>query len=347
MRVTASVVGIMLVFFLTVTILGKTDPLNALKKVAATTQAAQQPQDNAQHIVTPKPSKKDANADKASKNASSKGVQSLNNTISTSYQPSQFASTPSFSVNYAQKPDGGVGTDLWNAELGNNNGWGNNEVESYTSSPDNLRVQNGALTIEAKKSGSSYTSARINTKNNFDFMYGKIDVVAKMPVGKGVWPAIWFWPTDSKYSNQAVAPSEKSMTWLNNGEIDLLEGSAWGDSDFTGSVHSLGHYPGHSVRTGKVSVPTASTAYHTYSLAWTPNSLDLLVDGVSFKHVTNTGAGFKDWPYDQRYHLILNIAMGGSMSQGLVSPQYPLGIDDSSAPWVMNVKSITYYPLAN
>lgn len=258
-----------------------------------------------------------------------------------------FSTEPYWKQDFSTQPNGPIDMSKWNTELGNNNGWGNNEAEVYTNNLENVRIDNGNLVVEAKKSNNVYTSARITTANKLDFTYGKIDIVAKLPTGKGVWPAIWFWPTDDKYSSQPVLSTEQDMAWLNNGEIDLIEGSAWGDSDFTGSAHSLGHYPGNNVRTGKVTVASPAETFHTYTLQWTPNSLVFLVDNVAFKTVVNAGGGFREWPYDQRYHLILNIAMGGNMSEGLVSPALPLGIDDAGAPWVMTVKSITYYPLAS
>jgi beta-glucanase (GH16 family) len=256
----------------------------------------------------------------------------------------QFATTPSWKQDFSKMSDGPIDTAVWNAVEGNNDGWGNGEAQTYTNNTNNVRIDSGNLVIEAKKVDGQYTSARITTENKFDFTYGKIDIVATLPIGQGVWPALWFWPTDNKYSAEPVRGDEHDMTWLNNGEIDLVEGSAWGDSDFTGSAHSLGHYPNHSVRTGGLTVASPSSRYHTYSLQWTPQALDFMVDGSVFKHVANTGGGFRDWPYDQRYHLIMNIALGGSMSSGLVSKSMPKGINDQSLPAQLKVQSISYYP---
>lgn len=259
---------------------------------------------------------------------------------------SQFASTPSWKQDFTQQPNGALSTSSWNIMTGNNNGWGNGEAQTYTNNTDNVRIDSGNLVIDAKKVNGQYTSARINTKGKFDFTYGKIEIVAMLPVGQGVWPALWFWPTDSKYADEPVLKKEQDAAWLNDGEIDLIEGSAWGDNDFTGSAHALGHYPGNSVRTGKVTVSSPDTTYHTYTLQWTPKALDFIVDGKTFKHVENSGLGFRDWPYDQRYHLIMNVAMGGSMSSGLISPSMPLGINDKDLPARMKVASISYFPLS-
>lgn len=281
-------------------------------------------------------------------NTKNSSLQSVNVMNTSALTEELFSVTPAWKQDFSTQPNGSIDTSIWNIERGNNNGWGNNEVQVYTNDLRNVRIDNDGLVIEAIKDDKNvYTSARITTANKFDFTYGKIDIVAKLPVGKGVWPAVWFWPTDDKYSSQPVLISEQTMSWINNGEIDLIEGSAWGDSDFTGSAHSLGHYPGNNVRTGKVSVTAPSDVFHTYTLQWTPTDLVMLVDNVAFMRVVNSGGGFREWPYDQRYHLILNIAMGGSMSEKLISPDLPLGIDDAGAPWSMTVKSISYYPLVN
>ena len=259
----------------------------------------------------------------------------------------QFVSAPAWRQDFTKTPNGPIDTATWNILEGNNGGWGNGEAETYTNSTDNVRIDGGNLVIEAKKTDSGYTSARITTEGKFDFTYGKIDIVAMLPTGQGVWPALWFWPTDDKYSTQPVSKSEQDMTWLNNGEIDLAEGSTHGDHDFSASAHALGHYPDHNERTGSVTVASPTSRYHTYSLQWTPQALDFLVDGTVFKHIANTGTGFRDWPYDQRYHLIMNIAMGGSMSRSLVSAAMPDGINSNALPAQLKVQSISYYPLAS
>lgn len=246
---------------------------------------------------------------------------------------------------YSLQPDGAIDTGVWNALEGNNNGWGNNELQVYTGNKENARVEDGTLTIEAKKTGAGYTSARLTTEGNFDFKYGKLDVVAKLPTGKGVWPAMWFLPSDYKYSTDATSVDGEDISWLSNGEMDMIEGSAQGDNGFSASAHSLGHYPGHAMRTGEVTVDSPTNKFHTYSLQWTPKAVEFLVDGVAFHRVENSGEGFKDWPYDQRFHLIMNVAMGGTMSEDLKSEEFPNGVDDSGSPWLLKVQSISYYPL--
>lgn len=257
---------------------------------------------------------------------------------------SEFAATPTWQQDFRQQPDGLLSADTWHFEQGNNDGWGNNEVEQYGSDPSNVRIEKGNLVIEANKADdASYHSARITSQGSLDFTYGKIDIVAEMPTGQGIWPALWLWPTDAKYSPDDVG--RHGTDWLANGEIDMLEGSAQGDNQFSASAHAANHYPGHGERTGAITVPQPSQQYHTYSLEWTPERLQFMVDGKTFKTVINQHNGFQNWPYDQRFHLIINIALGGTQSQNLITQEHPYGINDDTAPWQMRVQSISYYPL--
>jgi beta-glucanase (GH16 family) len=261
---------------------------------------------------------------------------------------SKLSSVPTWSQHYTTQPDSGLNRKVWNAETGNNNGWGNNEAEFYSTRAENLRVSSGNLVLSAKPEryhGYHYSSARINTRGKLDFLYGRLSIVAKLPKGVGVWPAIWLWPSSNKYSHMALNPQEQSQSWLVNGEIDIIEGSAQGDSTISGSAHSLTHYPGHLERTGTANVANLSTAYHTYELQKTPDALIYSIDDKPFYAVRNPHTSFKDWPYNQRYHLIMNVAVGGSMSQNLKSLYLPYGVDNRGAPWQMKVKSIDFYPL--
>jgi beta-glucanase (GH16 family) len=263
--------------------------------------------------------------------------------------PKLFADTPSWTQDFSAAPNGELDDQFWNIETGNNDGWGNQERQYYSARQRNVRIEDHALVINARREsykGQRYTSARLQTAGKFDFTYGKLRVQAKLPEGAGIWPAIWLWPTDDKYGNQPLAASEKDYSWLANGEIDITEGQAQGDNQYSGSAHAISNYPGNGERTGYVNVADASTAYHTYGLDWTPDKLVYSVDEQPFYEVTNPHTGFKAWPYDQRYHLILNIAMGGAMSSNLRSQYPPDGITKAVSEWTMAIKSITYYPLA-
>jgi|GEM_PF-2283828 len=264
--------------------------------------------------------------------------------------PKLFTDTPTWTQDFSAAPNGELDDQFWNMEVGNNDGWGNDEQQYYTARQRNVRIEDHALVITARREpykGQRYTSARLQTAGKFDFTYGKLRVQAKLPEGTGVWPAIWLWPTDDTYSGQPLTTTEKDFSWLANGEIDITEGQAQGDNQYSASAHAIANHPGNGERTGYVNVTNASTEYHTYGLDWTPEKLVYSVDEQPFYEVGNPHTDFKTWPYDQRYHLILNIAMGGAMSSNLRAQYPPDGITKSAAEWTMAVKSITYYPLTH
>ena len=192
---------------------------------------------------------------------------------------------------------GSLDTDVWNIETGNNNGWGNSELQYY--SADNVSVQDGNLVITAKaesKEGFDYTSARITTKDNFDFTYGRVEARAKLPGGAGVWPAIWM-----------LGSNFEEAGWPDSGEIDIME---YAGSD-PGVIHGTLHYPGNSggdANTGTTDIANAETDFHLYSVEWTPEKIYFLVDNEVYHTVENTS----EMPFHSDFFLILNVAMGGT-----------------------------------
>jgi beta-glucanase (GH16 family) len=257
---------------------------------------------------------------------------------------SQFATTPSWSQDFSSMPDGALDGNTWNYDIGNgpagNAGWGNNEQEYYTSNPDNVGIVKGQLVIEAQQQsmdGFSYTSARIKTMPSLNFTYGKIDIVAKLPAGAGTWPALWLLPSTSRYELTTPAGEADPNNWLRDGEIDIMEASGLYPGQISSSAQSYTYNPGNNNERGAVeNISDYATAFHDYELEWTPTSLTFLVDGVAYHTVTKAPTDTSnEWPYNQPFYLIMNIAMGGTDG----GP-----IDNSSGPWLMNVKSINYYP---
>lgn len=220
---------------------------------------------------------------------------------------------------YEGKPD----PNIWNYQTGGG-GWGNNESQYYTNRLDNAYVQNGILTILAKKenySGYEYTSARINTSNKADTKYGKIEVRAKLPSVGGTWPAIWMMPTKSVYGG-----------WPKSGEIDIMEATGNAGSQIMGTVHTGKYYWANNNQVGsgyRALSSTISTEYHTYGIEWYPDEIKWLFDGVEY--FTTKGSKltsisnnldvepYMAWPFDQDFHLILNIAIGGNMGGNIAS----------------------------
>jgi len=216
----------------------------------------------------------------------------------------------------------------WNYDVGGS-GWGNNELQYYTENrAENARVENGHLIIEARKEsygGNNYTSARLITKGKGDWLYGKIEVKAKLPGGTGAWPAIWMLPTDWEYGG-----------WPASGEIDIMEYVGYDPGVVHGTVHTEAY--NHMLGTQKgahTNVSDAETAFHVYSLTWAPDKIEIFVDDT--KYFTFFAQGdYKTWPFDKRFHLLLNIAVGGNWGGAQ-------GIDDNIFPIRMEVDYVKVY----
>lgn len=204
-----------------------------------------------------------------------------------------------------------VGTTIdlnkWGHEV-NANGGGNNELQYYTDRSENSFVQDGYLHIVAQQEEYTsdqgtryYTSARMRTMNKGDWTYARIEVKAKIPYGQGMWPAIWMLPTDWSYGG-----------WPSSGEIDIMEHVNSG-SEIHGSVHTeaYNHRIG-TQKTGQISVPDADDNFHVYAIEWSEDKIDFIVDETKYFSFSNDKKGdYKTWPFDKRFHILLNVAVGG------------------------------------
>jgi len=224
--------------------------------------------------------------------------------------------------------EGAPNASKWGYDIGGS-GWGNNELQYYTNSLRNAFVKDGFLTIKAIKEsqgGRDYTSARLITKNKGDWKYGRFEIRAKLPSGRGTWPAIWMLPTDWKYGN-----------WPSSGEIDIMEHVGYDQNTVHGTVHTEAY--NHSIGTQKGSsiwVNKASEEFHIYSINWQEKSIEFFVDGVKYFTFTKNSNSYKEWPFDQDFHLLLNIAIGGNW--GGVE-----GVDNSIFPQEMLVDYVRVY----
>jgi beta-glucanase (GH16 family) len=191
--------------------------------------------------------------------------------------------------------------EKWGYDIGGG-GWGNNELQNYTDSRTNSFVEDGKLTIKAVKSNGSWTSARLVTKGKGDWLYGRIEVKAKLPEGVGTWPAIWMLPTDWEYGG-----------WPASGEIDIVEHVGYDFGTVHGTIHTEAF--NHSIGTQlgeSVEVENVSTAFHVYAIDWTKDEIVWYVDGEEYYRIENPDKTYKEWPFDKRFHLLLNIAIGGN-----------------------------------
>jgi beta-glucanase (GH16 family) len=219
-------------------------------------------------------------------------------------------------------------TTKWTYDVGGN-GWGNNELQYYTDArSENARVENGKLIIEARKEayqGNQYTSARLVTKGLGDWKYGKIEVRAKIPTGNGMWPAIWMLPSENVYG-----------TWPKSGEIDIMENVGFEPNTIHWNVHTESY--NHSIGTNKgdkADFTAPYNNYYTYAVEWYEDSIRFLVDGVEYFKFDKESNNSNVWPFDQKFHLLLNIAVGG---WGGVQ-----GIDANAFPQKMYVDYVRVY----
>jgi beta-glucanase (GH16 family) len=228
--------------------------------------------------------------------------------------------------NYTGIPD----TAKWGYDIGGS-GWGNNELEYYTNDIRNASVANGMLTITAVKEeleGMHYSSARLVNKNKGDILYGRIEVKAMVPAGKGTWPAIWMLPTDWEYGG-----------WPKSGEIDIMEHVGFDPDVIHISTHCEAYYwVIDTQKTAVRKIENATTAFHLYRLDWTPDDIKGFIDDSLVFSVVNEKTGPKTWPFDKRFHLLLNLAVGG----GWGGQQ---GIDDNCFPASMKIDYVRFYKM--
>jgi len=244
-----------------------------------------------------------------------------------------------------------IDTAKWDFDLGNGffdykshtwiEGWGNEELQYYTHEPENVVVRESCLFIRAVKApmhGCGYTSARLKTKRRdgtvlFAKQYGRIEFRARVPWGKGLWPALWLLPQDDKYGG-----------WAASGEIDVMEIVGEKPHQVLNSIHFGSVYPKRSLITHVHDLPGGSTVadWHVYAVEWEPGEIRFYVDGIhtstqSFwwscsKTVDGAGveatrkADINDWPapFDQPFYIVMNVAVGGNFP-GVPNPatQFP------------------------
>ncbi|MCU0357876.1 MAG: family 16 glycosylhydrolase [Cyclobacteriaceae bacterium] len=213
---------------------------------------------------------------------------------------------PSMTMVWADEFEGTVlNASSWTYEIGNGCdvgicGWGNNELQRYTNSSDNSKLENGRLVITARKEGATnYTSARIKTQEKRVFTHGRVDVRARLPKGQGIWPAIWMLGTNIT-----------TVSWPNCGEIDIMELVGHQPKVVHGTVHFFdGSYKFSSSSTS-LSTGDFSDQFHVFTIMWDFNKIEFFVDNKLYKTFTN--AGIQNYPFNNPFFFIMNIAVGGN-----------------------------------
>lgn len=214
----------------------------------------------------------------------------------------------------------------WRFDMSRNKaGWYNGEQQYY--GPRGASVANGILTITASTDrgiksqadwgGQAVGSAKLTTEGLASWTYGFVEVSAKLPCGKGMWPAIWMMPTGTE-------------PWPEGGEIDIMEQVSSEPNVVHATVHSAKYVHSKGTQRGaSMAVPTSCSAFHRYQMRWTPQAITIGVDGRAYFRVANDAPGDRGaWPFDRPFYLILNLAAGGG---------WPGPVDMTSLPQRMDV----------
>lgn len=193
----------------------------------------------------------------------------------------------------------------WNYEIGGN-GWGNQELEYYTSRPQNVFLSDGKLIIEARQESygnNAYTSARITTQGKHEFQYGRIDIRAKLPVAQGLWPALWM-----------LGSNIKQVGWPQCGEIDIMELIGKNPREVVGSLHWKKADGNVATFNNKYDLSQGdfSQAFHVFSLLWSADSLQILVDDIPYVKAARQDLSDGIYPFVQPFFFIFNVAVGGN-----------------------------------
>ncbi len=223
----------------------------------------------------------------------------------------------------------------------------NQNLECYTPAGEgNVRVEDGTLVIEAKKERypnpaydpketenprtsceyAEYTSGCIMTKGKAHWRYGRIEVRAKLPTGRGMWPAIWMLGADAS-----------EVGWPACGEIDIMENVGYDPDLIHATIHTkkYNHVQG-TQKGSRIRIPEAHRDFHVYAVEWDATEINFFVDDWNYFTFKNEGAGGDSWPFDREHYLILNIAVGGAWGGAK-------GVDDGVFPQRFHVDYVRVY----
>jgi beta-glucanase (GH16 family) len=216
-------------------------------------------------------------------------------------------SVPAWNIVWSDEFNGSaINASAWSFEGGNNNGWGNNELEYYTNRPQNAYVSNGLLHMVALKDPTlNYTSVRMKTQGHFSKAYGRFEFRAKLPPGLGFWPAFWL-----------LGANITSVGWPACGEIDVMENKGNILDQVQGTIHYSDAANNHLQSTDICTLtdPGAVTNFHSYMLEWNTNLIRWYVDGLLYESQSNwsSSTGPYPAPFNQPFFIIMNLAVGGN-----------------------------------
>jgi beta-glucanase (GH16 family) len=218
-------------------------------------------------------------------------------------------------------------------------GWGNNELQYYKQ--ENVTLSNGQLHITAKRErvqSKSYTSGRLRTINKGDWTFGRFEANIKLPAGQGLWPAFWMLPTDETYGG-----------WPQSGEIDIMEFVAADPTRVLGTIHYGDPYPNNKNQGGHFALNSGGfpDAFHTFAIEWEPGIIRWFVDDILYLTKTSQDLSPYNWPFDQRFHFLLNVAVGGNLGGAVDNGIFPKTMDveyvrvyDGFKPYITGDRSV-------
>jgi beta-glucanase (GH16 family) len=206
----------------------------------------------------------------------------------------------------------------------------NNEAQFYTyGRPGNARIENGLLIIEARKelfNGFEYTSASLTTRGNAEFTYGRVEVKAMLPSGRGMWPAIWM-----------LGSNIDQVGWPACGEIDIMENVGYRKRRIHGHVHYHDDTRGKGARMGEsLRLTRPWSRFYLYAIEWYEDRIDFFVDDIKYFTFLKGSGGLDQWPFDRPHYLLINLAVGGSWGG-------KRGIDDSAFPGRFMIEYVRVY----
>lgn len=226
--------------------------------------------------------------------------------------------------------EGPPNSSIWNFDIkGNDWGWGNNELQWYTdSSEQNAFVNQGTLKIVAKKDsvgGKGYTSARLNTHHKVSFNYGRLEIRAKLPQGRGIWPAIWM-----------LGNNIDTIGWPKCGEIDIMEYVGYEPDSIYATIHSESY--NHLKNTEKMKSLFIDNPqdFNIYAIEWSKDKIDFYCNDILYNTIINENMSENEWPFDKGFYLLLNVAVGGNWGG-------KYGVDPSIFPAIMEVDYVRLY----
>lgn len=279
---------------------------------------------------------------------------------------SQGDTDPKWELVWSDEFDGETIDDSkWNREV-DCWGGGNEERQCYTDSAENAYVRDGKLFITAIKKNTTgpafpphlrkdlasrdaraskpYSSARLNTEHKGNWRFGRIEVRAKLPQGQGTWPAIWMLPQNDLYGTWAASGEIDILEAVNLGVTDCKDCEPGGENTILGTLHFGGEWPKNKHSSTEISYPPVLDGFHDYAIEWRRGEIAWFVDGKEYARKTakdwfTTGSDNPNAPFDQRFYLILNVAIGGNLAESRGTK----GVDKNGFPKAMEVDWVRVY----